>query len=92
MVFLGNVAPDNQPSGSTAPPVQNGNTRFVDITLTAAVFLLKRAAGDMPLHATRYAEYARADGCVAFCGDSIAAMLLTPNVGNNRRAACGTSG
>lgn len=39
-----------------------------------------RAVGDMPLHATRYAEHAREDGCVAFCGDSIAAMLLTPNV------------
>jgi len=40
-----------------------------------------RAVGDMPLHASRYAGFARADGCVAFCGDSIAAMLIeTPNV------------
>lgn len=39
-----------------------------------------KAVGDMPLEATRYAEYARADGCVSFCGDSIAAMLLTPSL------------
>lgn len=39
-----------------------------------------RAVGETPLHATRFAEYARADGCVEFCGDSIAANLLPANV------------
>ena len=39
--------------------------------------------------AERWKEQAREDGCIVFCGDSIASMLLTPNDRNNRPASAG---
>lgn len=36
--------------------------------------------------AERWKADARDDGCIAFCGDSIASMLLTPNVGVHPQA------
>lgn len=35
-----------------------------------------RPVGEVPGPARRWLEDAREDGCVAFCGDSIAAMLI----------------
>ena len=35
-----------------------------------------KPVGVLPEAATRWLEDARADGCVAFCGDSIAQMLI----------------
>lgn len=43
-----------------------------------------KPVGELPKEAQRWLEDAREDGCVAFCGDSIAAMLIETNAPTQR--------
>lgn len=54
----------------------SGTTSYSPSSFVGTPGFWCRAVGKMPIHA----KQERADGCIVFYGDSIAAMLLTPNI------------
>ena len=57
----------------------SGQRMYSPIGLGGAMGFWCKPVGALPPDASRWLEYARADGCVEFCGDSVAAMLLPAN-------------
>lgn len=68
-------------TGSTWEVVEpSGQRMYSPSGLGGAMGFWCKPVGALSPDASRWLEYARADGCVEFCGDSVAAMLLPANV------------
>lgn len=71
-------------TGSTWEVVESSGQRtYSPSGFGGALCFWCKPVGELPRDAARWLEYARADGCIEFCGDSVAAMLLPANAAMN---------